>query len=156
MAQQLTEVLALWCSRNEGLHQDEVSDVPRELRIELYEPGADGEIIDGITGDLRRELLELDVDSVSPVSVGPAPPGSKGLELVAIGALLVRVADALPMLDHVVTALRQWLTRATSSGRALKITVDGRTLELSAATAAQQQQLVAEFVRSLGERPEVS
>jgi hypothetical protein len=35
-------------------------------------------------------------------------------------------------------------------GRSLKITVDGRTLELSAATAQQQQQLVTEFIRSLG------
>ena len=140
----------VWCSRNETLDRDEVSDVPRELTIELFEPGAPDEAVDELAGDLRLELLELDVDSVSPVAVGPAPEGSKGLELVAIGALLVRVADSLPMVDTVVTTVRQWLARASSSGRSLKITVEGRTLELSAATAEQQQQLVAEFVRSLG------
>lgn len=130
---------------------DKVSDVLRELKIELFEPGdPDDEVIDGLASDLRLELLELDVDSVSPVALGPAPAGSKGMEFVAIGALLVRVKDSLPAVNTVVTAVRQWLARGSSSGRSLKITVDGRTLELSAATAPQQQQLVAEFIRSLG------
>ena len=121
----------------------------RELKIELFEPGADGEVVDGLARDLRLELLELDVDSVSPVALGPAPEGSKGLELMAIGALLVRVKDSLPVVNAVVTTVRQWLARASSSNRSLKITVDGRTLELSAATAEQQDQLVAEYIRSL-------
>lgn len=72
------------------------------------------------------------------------------MEAVAIGALLVHVKDSLPVVNAVVTAIRQWLARASSSGRSLKTTVEGRTLEPSAATAEQQQQLVAEFVRSLG------
>jgi hypothetical protein len=127
-----------------------VSDVPTEVKIELFEPGADGEVVDGLASDLRQELLELDVDSVSLVALGQAPEGSKGLELVAFGALLVRVKDSLPLVNTVLTAVRLWLVRASSSGRSLKITVDGRTLELSAATAEQQQQLVTEFVRSLG------
>ena len=135
---------------DENLHRDKVSDVPKELEIELFDPAADAEVIDGLAGDLRLELLELDVDSVSPIALEPAPEGSKGVELVAIGALLVRVQDSLPVVNAVVTTVRRWLARASSSGRSLKITVDGRTLELSAATAEQQQQLVTEFVRSLG------
>jgi hypothetical protein len=124
--------------------------VPKELRIELFEPNADDEAVDHLTGDLRLELLELDVESVSPVSLGPAPEGSKGLELAVIGALLVHVKESLPLVNAVVNAARAWLTRGQSSGRSLKVTVDGRTLELSAATADQQQQIVDEFVRSLG------
>jgi hypothetical protein len=133
-----------------------VGDVSRELKIELFEPGADSEALDGLTGDLRMELLDLDVDSVAPVASGPAPEGSKGIELLAIGALLVRVKDSLPLVNAVVTSVRSWLSRSSSSGRSLKITVDGQTLELSAATADQQAELVAEFVRSLGTpgRPE--
>ena len=38
---------------------------------------------------------------------------------------------------------------ARRPGRTLKISVDGSTLELTAATEAQQQQLVEEFVRAL-------
>ena len=128
---------------------DEVSGVSRELKIELFEPGADAEAIDRLTGELRLELLELDVDSVSPVPAGPAPEGSKGLELAAIGALLVHVKDSLPLVNAVVSSVKTWLMRGTSTGRSLKVTVDGRTLELSSATVEQQQQIVEEFVRSL-------
>jgi hypothetical protein len=63
-------------TRNDG--QDVVSDVFRELRIELFEPGADGEVVDGLASDIRLELLQLDVDSVSPVALGPAPEEARG------------------------------------------------------------------------------
>ena len=120
-----------------------------ELKIELFEPDADLETVDELTHDLRLELLDLDVDSVSPVSAGPAPPGSKGLELAAVGALLVTVKGSVKVVTSVVTAVRSWLQRGASQQRTLKISVDGRTLELSGATTEQQQQLVDEFVRSL-------
>ncbi len=120
-----------------------------EMRIELFEPDADLEAIDELTRGLREELLELDVDSVSPPTAGPPPPGSKGLELAAIGALLVQVRSSVQMVSTVVTAVRSWLQRGSSPNRTLKVTVGGRTLELSAATAEQQQRIVDEFVRSL-------
>jgi hypothetical protein len=123
--------------------------VSTELKIEVFEPDADAEAVDVLAGDLRLELLDLDVDSVSAVTLGPAPEGSKGLELLAVGALLVRVKDSLPVVNAVLTGARAWLARAALSRRSLKITVDGRTLELSAATAEQQERLVEEFVRSL-------
>jgi hypothetical protein len=123
--------------------------VGTELKVELFEPDADPEAVDELTRHLRLELLELDVDSVSPVVAGPAPAGSKGLELAAIGALLVQVAGSVDAVSTVVSTLRSWLRRGGSSRRSLKISVDGHTLELTSATDAQQQQLVDEFVRAL-------
>jgi hypothetical protein len=123
--------------------------VGRELKVELFEPDADLEGVDELTHQLRLELLELDIDSVSPVLTGPAPAGSKGLELAAVGALLVQVAGSVDAVRTVVTALRSWLRRGSSRQRSLKISFDGRTLELTSATDAQQQQLVDEFVRAL-------
>lgn len=120
-----------------------------EMKIELFEPDADLEALDELTRSLREELLELDVDSVSAPVAGPAPAGSKGLELAAIGALLVQVRGSVQVVSAVVTAVRSWLQRGSSPNRTLKVTVDGRTLELSAATAEQQQQVVDEFVRYL-------
>ena len=67
---------------------------------------------------------------------------------MAIGALLVQVKSSVPVITSVVSAVRSWLQRGTSPARSLKITVDGRTLELSAATPEQQQRIVEEFVRS--------
>jgi hypothetical protein len=126
-----------------------VNDVATELKIELFEPDADPETVDELTRNLRNELLDLDVDAITQPVVGAAPEGSKGLELMAIGALLVQVKNSLPVVTAVVSAVRSWLQRGSSPGRSLKVTVDGRTLELTAATADQQQRIVEEFVRSL-------
>lgn len=121
----------------------------RELKVELLEPSGDLEDLEELTRNLRLELLELDVDAVSPVVAGPAPPGSKGLEVAVIGALLVRVAGSVDTVGKVVNALRSWLRRGSSPKRSLKISLDGHTLELTSATEAQQQQLVEEFIRAL-------
>jgi hypothetical protein len=126
--------------------------VATELQLELFEPEADQEAVDERTDLLRRELLELDVDSVSPVVSGPAPAGSKGLDLAAVGALLVQVATSVQAVGTVVDAVRSWLRRDTRSRRSVKITVDGQTLELTAATDAQQQRLVEEFLRAVSPR----
>lgn len=121
----------------------------RELKVELWEPDADLEDVDELTGQLRLELLELDVDSVSPVTTSPAPVGSKGLELVEVGALLVQVAGSVDAMNTIVSVLRSWLRRGPSSRRSLKISVDGHSLELTSASDAQQQQLVDEFLRAV-------
>ena len=128
--------------------------VSKELKIELFEPDTDAEGVDGLAGDLRLELLELDVESVEPMALGPAPEGSKGIDVAAVGALLVCVRESWWLVDSVVTAARSWLARDSSSGRTLTITVDGQTLSLSSATAEQQQRLVEEFVRSLEAPPQ--
>ena len=133
------------------LDRDEVSDVSRELTIELFEPGADVEMVDRSPATFVWSSWSSTSTPSRLSPLGPAPGGSKGVELVAIGALLVHVTDSVPVVNAVVTSVRQWLARTAWSGRSLKITVEGRTLELSAATAEQQQQLVAEFVRSLSD-----
>ena len=128
-----------------------MTGVDGQLKIELYEPGADVEALDELTHNLRLELLELEVDSVSPPITGPAPEGSKGLELAAIGALLVDFKGTVQVVATVISAVRAWLQRGASSKRSLKVTVDGHVLELSAATEEQQQRVVDEFVRSLSD-----
>ena len=49
---------------------------------------------DELTAALQRELLQLDVDGVERVSAGPAPDGSRGVDLAALGALIVEVGKA--------------------------------------------------------------
>jgi Effector Associated Constant Component 1 len=117
--------------------------------VEIFEPDADPEALDELTRSLRQELLELDVDSVSPVRTEPAPAGSKGLDVAAIGALLVQVAGSVDAVTTIIGAVRSWLHRGSPTGRSLKISIDGHTLELTSATEDQQQQLIDEFVRAL-------
>ncbi len=117
-----------------------------ELQIEILDSTADDQELDELTESLRQDLLELDVDSVSRPTLGTAPDGSKGLDVSAVGALLVALKSSVELATQVVSAVRSWMHRTKGSTQTLKLTMNGQTLELSAATADQQQQLVDAFV----------
>lgn len=119
-----------------------------ELKVEVFEPAADDEAVDQVAQNLREELLQLDVSSVSPAVAGPAPEGSKAVSLAAIGAIIVAVKGSAEAIDAVVSTVRAWLKRSPAPERTLRLTLNGQTLELTAATAEQQQALVDQFVRA--------
>ena len=120
------------------------------LAIELTETGSDPERIDELTTRLRGELLDLDVEDVERVSAGPAPDGSRAIELAAIGALLVTVEQSGELVAKVVSTIREWLKRDPEPTRAVKISLGDRVIELTAASNEQQDRLIAEFVRAGG------
>jgi hypothetical protein len=118
------------------------------LAIQLSEPGSDPERLDELTTQLREELLALDVDDVERVHAGDAPPDTRGIELAAIGALLVTVQQSTDVVAHVVDTVRAWLKRSPEPTRTVHITLGDQTIELSAASSAQQDDLVAAFIRA--------
>jgi hypothetical protein len=118
------------------------------LAIQLTEPDAEAERLEELTIELRRELLELDVDDVARVQEGDAPPGSRSIELAAIGALLVTMNQTTDVLTHIVSTVRDWLRRSPEPKRTVRMTIGGRSIELSAASDAQQDRLVAEFIKA--------
>ena len=56
-------------------------------------PDADAEEIAEATLQLRRELLDLDVDAVEVPRAGEPPPGTRAVDVAALGALVVSLAD---------------------------------------------------------------
>ena len=122
------------------------------VRVELLDPDSDPETRDVLMLDLREELVQLDVESVSTVPGGPAPPGSKGLDMAAAAALLVQVQGSITALSVLVSAVRTWLRRGKDPGASVKLTIGEQTLELSHATSEQQDRLVQEFLRSWSEK----
>ena len=128
----------------------------QQLLVEVLEDGADDERLSELTQNLRGDLLHLDVDSVSRLSEGEAPPGTRALELAAVATLVVVLKGSVELAGQVVSTVRSWLHRtpdAQRDTRSLKLTLNGQTLELAAATDAQQQQLVEEFLRSALGKP---
>ncbi|WP_350274675.1 hypothetical protein [Kribbella sp. HUAS MG21] len=117
-----------------------------DVRVEVVEAGADEGQLEVLALLLRQELLMLDVDTVEPYREGEAPEGSKGGLAAVAGLLSVSLAPGLQALGSVIVVIREWLRRS-SSGRTVKITIDGDVLELSGATGEVQQQLVDAFVR---------
>jgi hypothetical protein len=108
-------------------------------------PDADAEEVAETTLRLRRELLALDqVDTVEVPRAGEAPPGSRAVELAALGALVVTVARG-PLLAAVVAALRTWL--AGSRQRSIKLELAGDVLELTGVSSKEQRRLADEWLR---------
>jgi hypothetical protein len=118
-----------------------------EVRLQLSEDGADAERLDALTGYLREELLQLEVEDVERAQAGDVPPGARAMDVVALGGLVVSLGRTAAGLKEVVSAVRRWLSRGDGVRRTVKIEIDGDTLELSEVSAAEQDRLVDLFVR---------
>jgi hypothetical protein len=118
-----------------------------ELRLQLSEEGADAERVAVLTGYLRGELLRLDVEDVTALHTGEPPAGSRGVDVAAIGALLVSLGQSADGLRSVVAAIRDWLRRGEGTGRAVRLELGGDALELSRASTADQERLIELFIR---------
>ncbi|MGH6746801.1 effector-associated constant component EACC1 [Novosphingobium sp.] len=98
--------------------------------------------LDDLTGQLRRRLLEFDVETVGPVSRREVPAEAKPADAVIIGALVVTLAPVA--LSGVVGVVQTWLQNRPVRG--VKMTIDGRSLELTNPSRADQHQLVQAFL----------
>ena len=108
-----------------------------ELRFGL---GAEG--LDEATRDLQRELSELDIEVSRPTS--EAPPGTRAVEVAALGSLVVKAGSAA--LAPVARVLQGWLARR--SGRTIKLTLGSDSIEISGGSAAYQQEMIETFLRA--------
>jgi hypothetical protein len=124
-----------------------VSRVDGELVLRLSEEGADPERLDLLTGYLRQELLGLDVEDVRRASVEGAPPGARGIDVAALGGLVVSLGHSAAGLTDLIGAVRRWLSSGRGVRRTVTIELAGDRLELSEVSAAEQDRLIDLFVR---------
>ena len=118
-----------------------------ELRLQLSEDGADAERLATLTSYLRAELIQLDVENVTALPAGEPPPGARAFSVDTVGALLIAVGQSAEGLRSVVSAIRDWLRRGDGTRRTVRLELDGDALELSQASAADQERLIELFVR---------
>ncbi len=117
-----------------------------ELRVALEpDPGTDPEDVERLGRQLRNELRELDVDDVAPIEAGPPPPGSKGVGM-ALSEWLVTLSGGGGVFVSVLGTIKAWLGGRAGAHK-VTVTIDGDTLELSSATAAERAELIDTFVR---------
>jgi hypothetical protein len=99
-----------------------------------------------LTRQLRAELAQLDIESIDPVAAGTAPDGAKAPDPVTLGALVVALSASGGVFTTLIETMRDWLGRQ-SQGHRIAVTIDGDTIELEQATAVQQRELIAAYVR---------
>jgi hypothetical protein len=122
-----------------------MEEQPATLAVQVaVGPDADAEEIAEATLQLRRELLDLDVEAVELPRAGEPPPGTRAVELAALGALVVTVAKS-PLLGPVVAAIRSWIGGGPE--RTIKLELDGDVLELSGLSSTEQRRLTDEWLR---------
>lgn len=115
----------------------------RETQVRLaldIAPEADAEEAERLTRQLRRELLELDVESADLVREGEAPAKAKAGDPVAWGELLLTLAASGGALTALVKALQAWVTRQNQSSLSLEI--DGDKLEVTGASTEERERLI--------------
>ena len=118
-----------------------------ELRLQLSEEGADAERLAVLIGYLRSELLHLDVEDVSALPAGEPPPGARVFGVATVGALLIALGQSAQALQSVISVIQNWLRRGEGTGRGVRLELGGDALELSQASAADQERLIELFVR---------
>jgi len=111
-------------------------------------PGADPDELERLAQGLRAELLELDVETVEPAAAGAAPDGSRAVEAMMVGALVVRLARNSEALGAIVRTVRGWLGNGT--GRTVRLELDGDTLELTGSSDEERQRLIDAWIERHG------
>jgi hypothetical protein len=97
-----------------------------------------------LTEAVQRELLQLDVSGVSRVPAGPIPDGARGVDLAALGALLVQVGKTAPVLGQVIDVIQAWAAR--SPKRSATLTIGGDTLELGGLSEKDQRLVIRDWM----------
>ncbi|WP_148589043.1 effector-associated constant component EACC1 [Streptomyces sp. WAC01526] len=106
-------------------------------------PDTDTEELRSLAEQLRRSLLELDVDDVQFARGGAAAPeGAKPGEAIAAGVLVVTAAPLL--VRQVLQLVDTWLRHRPLRG--VRVELDGDTIELGHASAEDQRRLIDAFV----------
>lgn len=93
---------------------------------------------------LREELLDLDVDDVRAAAGGAAPAGSKGVELAAIGALVVRLVKSRKALFDVVRTIAGWVER--SGARSVRVQIGTDVLEVTGISSEDQRAVIEAWI----------
>ncbi len=124
-----------------------------QVRIE-HPDDLDPEELEALALQLREELLEAAVERVDPARAGEAPSGTRAIDALAVGGLIVTIAKAAGPLLSVVKALESWLSR--NQTRNIHIVLQGERegeraeLEAKGLTATEQRLLVDAFLKRMG------
>jgi hypothetical protein len=84
--------------------------------------------LDALTRQLRQEMEDLGVESVTQAPAGAAPDGTKSVEAVALGTLVVRLFPAV--LPSLIGFLQAWSLRGQNRAIVIKVTSANRAVEL--------------------------
>lgn len=116
------------------------------LEIRIVDAGLDLEALDGLSRELRSELLNLDVDEVSQPPARQTPLGARGGEIAVTGLLLVQAAIESGLIAKIIEVVSSWRDRRDVAEVEIVIGSDRLTLRRSG--REERQEIVRHFIAS--------
>ena len=110
------------------------------------DPELDAEAGERLARQLRNELRELDVDSITNPVTKPAPERAKSADVATLTEIILTMSAAGGVFPTALGLLRDWLGRHALRHH-IKVTIDGDTIELDSASLAERQQMISDFVQ---------
>lgn len=106
-------------------------------------PEADSERLEQLTHELRRELMDQDVELVEIPELKEKPPdGAKVAGIAEVGTILVTLAPSA--LSPVIGCINSWV--GNKSAGEIVIDLNGQKLSLKNIPRSERQKLVSEFI----------
>jgi hypothetical protein len=121
------------------------------LRVDLVDDDLEPLELEEATRRMRDALLQLEVEEVDNASGGSAPEGSKSADFAVLGGLVITLLQTPQLFQSVFGVLGTWLSGR--SARTLKITLDGDTLELGAASDDERRAVVETWLERHRDAP---
>ena len=117
------------------------------VEVRFDERGSDDARLDLLHRHLRQQLHEVGALEVLPGAPpgAPVPENTRGLDVEALGTLMVAVLGS-GGLTALVASAREWLGRGTHGVRSVRIEIAGDVLELGGVTDREHDRLVALFL----------
>lgn len=110
------------------------------VQVRIQADGAEDDELALAAGQLRQQLLQLDVEDVQLVSAGSAPDGSRSAGALAVGELSITILQSPELLTALIGAVSGWLGARTA--RSVEVTLDGDTVKMTGAGSQERQQVV--------------
>jgi hypothetical protein len=95
--------------------------------------------LDAVTRQLRSELEELDVDSVSIKQGDATPEGTKAGDATVLGALVMNLVPAV--VPRLIEFLQAWSLRGQGRTVTIKVAAKNRSAELQFPVGTDHQEL---------------
>lgn len=109
------------------------------------EPDVDLNEADRLIRQLRAELKDLDVESVTHVPSQEVPRGAKGVDPISLSALLISLSAAGGVFSGLIDTVRDWLGRQAAARR-VSVTIDNDTIVLEKASPQERRALIDAYM----------
>jgi hypothetical protein len=112
----------------------------QEIALHLIDDTIDTEVLADRAYRLKRELVEAGAQAVTLVPAGRPPSGSKATDPIAVGALMVSLANSPSLIAAIAGTIQSWMNRTAT--QRIRIKVGERELEVAGPVSPADEELI--------------